>query len=84
MRIIKLDVDDIMEILLEYYQEQFQNSEYSKGMFLGMPGKELRFIAVFGSENDENLKKINLEELDKIIDYNGEHAFLKNNPDFLI
>lgn len=37
---IKLDVDDIMEILLEYYQERFEDSEFAKGIFLGSADDE--------------------------------------------
>lgn len=81
---IKLDIDDIMEILLEHYQEQFLESNYSKGIFLGTPENELRFIGVFGEYNDKNLRNINLKTIDENMDYNGDHAFLKNNPDFFI
>lgn len=81
---IKLDSDDIMEILLEYYQERFEDSELSKGIFLGAPDKDLRFIAVFGKEEDDEIQNIDLEKIDSQMNYNGEHAFLKNNPDFYI
>lgn len=76
---IKLDADDIMEILLEHYQEQFTDSDYSKGIMLGTPDNELRFIAVFGKIEDEEIQKIDLEELDKKMDYNGDHAFFRRN-----
>ncbi len=81
---IKLDCDDIMEILLEYYQEKFEDCEYSKGVFLGTPDNELRFIAVFGKMIDNDIKEIDLEKIDKEMEYNGEHAFLRNNPEFYL
>lgn len=81
---IKLDSDDIMEILLEYYQERFEFSENAKGIFLGEPNSELRFIAVFGETNDEEIQSIDLEKVDQEIEYNGEHAFLKKNPEFYL
>lgn len=84
VKYIKLDIDDIMEILLEHFQEQFENGEYAKGIFLGTPEEELRFIGVFGDQNNEELNNVNLKEIDKNMDYNGEHAFLRNNPDFFL
>ena len=81
---IKLDVDDIMEILLEHYQQQFRDAEYATGKFLGTPDNELRFIAMFGNYDDPNMHDVNFEKLDKRINYNGEHAFLRNNPDFFV
>lgn len=81
---IKLDSDDIMEILLEFYQERFEDSELSRGIFLGLPDKDLRFIAVFGNEEDHEIQTIDLRKIDSQLEYNGEHAFLKNNPDFYI
>lgn len=81
---IKLDVDDIMEILLEYYQERFEDSEFAKGIFLGSADDELRFIAAFGKMEDSKICDVDLEKIDSQMDYNGEHAFLRNNPDFYI
>ena len=76
-KIIKLDADDIMEILLEHYQEAFDKA-YAKGIILGAEYKELRFIAVFGEEQDEELKKLDLKKIDQQMDYNGEHSFFRN------
>lgn len=49
MIIKKLNEDDILEILLEYYQDKecayFPNS---KGMLLGISGEDLRFIGIYG------------------------------------
>ena len=81
---IKLDIDDIMEILLEHYQERFQESEFAKGIFLGASDDELRFVAVFGEAEDAEIHDIDLKKIDRQMDYNGEHAFLRNNPDFYI
>ena len=81
---IKLDSDDIMEILLEHYQERFKDSEFAKGIFLGTPENELRFIAVFGKAEDDEICTIDLEKIDQQMDYNGEHAFLRKNPQFYI
>ena len=81
-KFIKLDCDDIMEILLESYQERFEEGGCSKGIFLGTPDNELRFIAVFGE--DEEIFDVDLRQIDQEMDYNGDHAFLKNNPKFYI
>ena len=79
---MKLDADDIMEILLEYYQEQFEDSECAKGMFLGTPDHELRFVAAFASMENDEICKVDLRNVDKNMDYNGEHSFLRKNPNF--
>ena len=79
---VKLDCDDIMEILLEHYQDQFTDSDCAKGILLGTPDNELRFVAVYG--NNDDIKTIDLEEVDKEMDYNGDHAFLRNNPEFYL
>ena len=62
---IKLDADDIMEILLEYYQERFEDCELAKGIFLGTPNNELRFIAAFGAAEDCELRDVDLEKIDR-------------------
>lgn len=82
INIIKLDSDDIMEILLEYYQERFADSDVSKGIILGSPDDGLRFVAVFGKMDDPEIHHIDLEEVDRQNDYNGDHAFLRSNPAF--
>lgn len=65
----KLDEDDILEILIEH----FQNGELSDfisacGCILGKPGNELRFIGVF-SKSEKQVPYQDLEELDKEINY---------------
>ena len=82
IKYIKLESDDILEIVLEYYQEQFDHSECARGIILGTPDKDLRLIAVFGDIDNENIDNIDLEEVDKNMDYTGDHAFLKNHPEF--
>ena len=80
----KLDEDDLLEIVLEHFQQLETDSEFARGVFIGTAGKNLRFIGLFGKENDQELKKCDLFQLDKDHDFNGDHAFLKNNPEFLI
>lgn len=78
----KLDEDDILEILIEH----FQNGELSdlisaQGCLLGKPGEDLRFIGVF-SNKEYHMIEPDFEKLDKELDYNGDHAFIKNHPEF--
>jgi hypothetical protein len=80
----KLDEDDILEILIEYYQEQFSDVSAAKGLILGEPGKNLRFIGAFSDEDFQYIHNLDLNKLDKEIDFNGDHQFLKDNPDFTI
>ncbi len=78
----KLDEDDILEIVIEHFQESLSNSEIGRGMLMGSPGEDLRFVGVFGSENDSDVMTCNLREIDKEKEFNGDHAFLKKNPEF--
>ena len=80
----KLDADDILEIILEHFQNSEKDCEFAKGILLGTAGKDLRFVGVFGKENDSQLKNYDLIKLDENMDYNGDHSFLKDNPDFQI
>lgn len=73
-----------MENILEHFQQKFENSELAKGIFLGTPEKELRFIGNFGNISNKKINKIDLAEIDKDMDYNGDHSFLMSNPDFFI
>ena len=86
IKFIKLDSDDIIEIILEYYQDQLKESQLARGILLGDSNNELRFIGVLGSEKiDYNaIDAIDLREVDKTMDYNGDHSFLKKNPQFYI
>lgn len=78
----KLDEDDILEILIEH----FQNGELSDfisahGCILGKPGNDLRFIGVF-SKSEKQVPYQDLEKLDKEINYNGDHSFLKAHTEY--
>ena len=85
MKIIKLNEDDILEILLEHYYQN-KNCAFlpdSRGVLFGTPGEDLRFIGVYGKEEEEpQLAKCNLSEIDKTTDFNGYHSFLEGNPRF--
>ena len=79
----KLSEDDILEILLEYYQEkECASFPRSRGMLLGIPGDNLRFIGIYGKENDSSIAESDLSEIDKATDFNGDHSFLEKNPRF--
>ena len=79
----KLDEDDILEILLENFQDS-KKTAFGRGVLLGTIGKDLRFVGVFGKVNDEKIRKCNLEEFDRQNDFNGDHKFLKEHPEFEI
>lgn len=76
----KLDEDDILEILIEHFQKGKFGESCGQGCILGTPGKDLRFIGVIS----KNCGEYNLEEIDKEMDFNGDHAFLKKHPEFYI
>lgn len=81
----KLDEDDILEILMEHFQDdELAGVELSQGCILGTPGKDLRFIGVFSKDSSEKVANIDFEKIDETIDFNGDHSFLKSNPEFYI
>lgn len=77
----KLDMDDILEILIEYFQDSNEGCQNASGIILGTPNEDLRFIGVFGRLTNSDIEKYDLEEIDKTMDYNGDHAFIKAHPE---
>lgn len=76
----KLDQDDILEILIEHFQDgELKKSSYASANLFGVVGEDLRFVGVFSKDV---LNDIDLQEIDESNDYNGSHQFLKNNKDF--
>ncbi len=84
IRYVKLDMDDILEILVEHFQDQSAEFMNAKGIILGTPENELRFVGAFASECDEQFANLDLEKLDEFLSYNGDHAFLKSHPEFCL
>ncbi len=80
----KLNEDDMLEILLEHFQDgELNDYPFSRGCILGSPGKDLRFIGVFSKEAETKDYKRDFEDIDNEIDFNGNHKFLKDHPEFL-
>ena len=81
----KLNQDDILEILIEHFQDdEFQELEYAKGCLLGKIDEDLRFIGVYGDESCIAEINSSIEEIDINFDFNGDHEVLKNNSEFQI
>ncbi len=76
IKYMKLDYDDICEIIVEHYRDKIENSSGARCLFLGTPENDLRLIAAF-SDDWEALHEIDLASIDKKIEFNGEHAFIK-------
>lgn len=71
----KLEKDDILEILIEYFQEgELKNCSYATANLFGEVNEDLRFVGVF-SKNV--IKNIDLQEIDKNTDFNGDHSALR-------
>lgn len=75
----KLEEDDILEILLEHFQDQ--GFEFGKGILLGNPGLDLRFVGAIGSHSDKSVVDCDLTNLDKTIEFNGFHSYLRKISD---
>ncbi|MWC28800.1 hypothetical protein [Paenibacillus sp. MMS18-CY102] len=75
IKCIKYNQDDILEILTEFLAKKMGlGTFYSKALLLGTPGKDLRLLAVLGElDDDEKIESVNLDELDKNMDFNGTH-----------
>jgi hypothetical protein len=81
----KINEDDILEILLEHFQEiNAKDLSSSQCVLLGQPGVNLRFLAVYGNGDSNGRLNFDLEEIDKNYDFNGDHSFLEKNPSFVI
>ncbi|MCK1998918.1 hypothetical protein MPH47_17110 [Psychrobacillus psychrodurans] len=75
-KIFKYNEDDILEILSEYLAtENGFDTFQSKSVILGTPGMNLRLVSVI-SDVDDDITKLNLEEIDKESVYNGTHSDL--------
>ena len=81
---VKLDIDDIIEIVIEHYYNKLDNVNEAKGIILGTPDNELRFVGAFCNNEEATVSNIDLENIDETMEYNGEHSFLKKNPQFYI
>ena len=74
----KLNEDDMLEILLEHFQDgELNDYPFSRGCILGSPGKDLRFIGVFSKEAETKDYKRDFEDIDNEIDFNGIISFLR-------
>jgi hypothetical protein len=78
----KLNEDDILEIIVEHFQEtECYDFIRAKAYLYGEPGKDLRLIAVFSNDEQGEIP-FDFDKLDKEMDYNGDHSFLKKHPEF--
>lgn len=76
-KVFKYNEDDILEILSEYLAEEHGFDTFqSRAIILGTPGKDLRLIAVISDEDDNDITKLNLEDVDNEVDYSGSHSDL--------
>jgi len=81
----KLNQDDILEILIEHFlDDEFRGLGYAHGRLLGNIDEDLRFIGVFSEEGTMDELTSSINEIDLNCDFNGDHEFIKNNPEFQI
>lgn len=73
-KLFKYSEDDILEILIEHLAQQNSYGTFnSKAKLIGKPGKDLRLIAVIGNMDDFDINKIDLDNLDEKLSFNGSH-----------
>ena len=75
----KLDEDDVLEILIEHFQRGKQKKFIGNARFFGSAGQDLRVVIVLNDDESENF---DLAEIDRNTDFNGDHSFLNNHPEF--
>lgn len=94
IKYFKYNEDDILEIITEYLAGiEGMTSFRAKAAIFGKPQKDLRIICAIMDISDsdciEALNNIDLQEIDKSMDFNGTHKpenyisrdkFLKLNP----
>lgn len=79
----KLNEDDILEILIEYFQDnELKNYILARTKLFGVPGRDLRFVGAFAKDDSDEIINCNLEDIDKSTEYNGDHSFINDNPIF--
>ena len=75
----KLDEDDVLEILIEHFQRGKQKKFAGSAKFFGSADQDLRVVIVL---SDNEYESFDLEEIEKNTDFNGDHSFLNNHPEF--
>ncbi len=79
IKLFKVNEDDILEIVSEYFAESTGIEEfYFKSIVLGTPNKDLRMIIAV---SDEICKELDLVEVDKNMAFNGDHSHIKGLND---
>ncbi len=75
VKCFKYNQDDILEILTEYIaKEHGYGIFYSKAELKGSIGKDFRLLMAVGAlDEDETVENLDLEQLDKDMDFNGSH-----------
>ena len=74
----KLDEADILEILIEFLQEK-HDLPNAQILLLGERNKDLRCVCALCE--DEHPMNLDLNEVDKQIDFTGDHKWLEQNPE---
>lgn len=73
-KVFKYNEDDILEILSEHLAGANGFDTFNSFSILyGEPGKDLRLISVIGDLNDHEIDRLDLQEIDRQMDFNGTH-----------
>ena len=71
----KLSEDDILGIVYDHLSQQVKFGTFnSRISFVENENNEYRIIAAFGELEDESIGKIDFQELDKTLQFNGERS----------
>ena len=78
----KLNEEDILEIVMEYLQKKHDSLPFAKIVILGEIGKDLRCVCALSKKIPSS--DLDLIEVDKKIEFTGDHEFLNQHPEFLL
>lgn len=76
----KMSEEDILDIVNDYISQKTNHkTAQSKSILLGTPNNDLRVIAAVTPCTDGELDNLDLEKIDKELDFNGEYSNLDSS-----
>ena len=73
-KVYKLNEDDILEILSEHLAKKSKFDTFrSRSLLIGEAEKDSRLISVIRDIEDVEIRVLDLEEIDKRTEFNGDH-----------
>lgn len=68
-KIVKLNQDDILRIIVHHYQDELDGESWGCGKLLGTPDEDLRFVGIFRTDVENAPFDYDIEKIDKETDF---------------